>query len=260
MRERSDRFSEPRRLSVLLSDKTKRAISSKRTSFTITPEITKLFAHSAVEIWERAVHSFLVSVALSESSEIWASVSGYYASHYAVRALAHVLGYFHLHSMNRNIILNLVTHQCQIDSPKGQDGREHWYYWKVVASDLAFANNLLFNLDLANQETVDSTHRTWANYVELVDNFAYKNALDDNAIKKRIREISEFPLIAPPFPGPYPDVQNVQLIAYHRIVTFRAHIDNGLGKRNHFWNSHRNPAWCRELINFQVAEPQFMHE
>lgn len=250
----------PRGLSALLTEKAKRAISFKRTFFTITPEIVKLFGHAAVEVWERAIHSFLISVELSDSSEIWASVAGYYASHYAMRASAHLLGHFQLHSMSRNIVIDIAAHQCQIAVPKGQDGREHWYYWKVVANDDAFANNLMFSLHLANQETSDSAHRVWANYVELLDGFSYGNALGYDAIKQRVREISEFPLATPPFPGPYPDVKNVQLIAYHRIVTFRKLLDDSLGRSNHFWNVHRNPGWCRDLVNFQVAEPQFLHQ
>src|SRR4051794_22938270 len=52
------------------------------------------FATAAVDIWLRAVHSFLISASLTESSPIWASISGYYSSHYSVRAIAHLLGYF----------------------------------------------------------------------------------------------------------------------------------------------------------------------
>lgn len=53
-----------------------------------------LFASASVEMWQRAVHSFLWSVALTDRSPIWASVSGYYASHFVMRAFAHSFGFF----------------------------------------------------------------------------------------------------------------------------------------------------------------------
>src|SRR6516162_3242045 len=49
-----------------------------------------IFATAAVEMWLRGIHSFLISASLTEASPIWASVAGYYSSHYSVRAFAHL--------------------------------------------------------------------------------------------------------------------------------------------------------------------------
>src|SRR4051812_48924126 len=46
------------------------------------------FATASVEIWHRAIHSLLISIALKKDSPVWAAVAGYYASHYTFRAAA----------------------------------------------------------------------------------------------------------------------------------------------------------------------------
>ncbi len=63
----------------------------------IDANVASCFASAAIDIWLRSIHSFLVSASLTEASPIWSSVSGYYSSHYAVRGLAHLLGYFQLY-------------------------------------------------------------------------------------------------------------------------------------------------------------------
>src|SRR4051794_23110473 len=63
----------------------------------VRTELISDFASAAVEIWQRGIHSFLTSAALTETSPLWASVGGYSASHYSVRGLAHLLGAFQLH-------------------------------------------------------------------------------------------------------------------------------------------------------------------
>jgi hypothetical protein len=65
------------------------------------------FATGAVDIWLRSVHSFLISASLTDASPIWSSVSGYYSSHYSVRGLAHLLGYFQLYRAKRIVQLSL---------------------------------------------------------------------------------------------------------------------------------------------------------
>src|SRR5579863_10259984 len=49
------------------------------------PNDMKVFATAAVEMWLRAVHSFVISTSLTEASPLWSSVAGYYSSHYSVR-------------------------------------------------------------------------------------------------------------------------------------------------------------------------------
>src|SRR6266852_6828124 len=48
-------------------------------------EAAKLFATASVNMWLRAVHSFLISASLTNVSPTWAAVAGYYSSHYSVR-------------------------------------------------------------------------------------------------------------------------------------------------------------------------------
>src|SRR5687767_3491390 len=62
----------------------------------VSQQVPTLFATAAVEMWLRAVHTFLISASLTDVSPIWCSVSGYYSSHYSVRAFAHLLGFFQL--------------------------------------------------------------------------------------------------------------------------------------------------------------------
>src|ERR1700757_803400 len=59
-------------------------------SVNVEPKVAALFATASVDMWLGAVHSLLISASLTNASPIWASVTGYYASHYAVRGLAHL--------------------------------------------------------------------------------------------------------------------------------------------------------------------------
>lgn len=55
----------------------------------------------------------------------------------------------------------------------------------------------------------------------------------------------------------YPDIESVQLIAYHRLVRFRMFLDEILGSSNRFWSVHRKPSWALDYLNFQVIQPQY---
>jgi hypothetical protein len=80
--------------------------------------------------------------------------------------------------------------------------------------------------------------------------------LDEAELKHRIEYISKIVFDAPPLPrfGSFPDLEHVQLIAYHRIVMFRRLLDEVLGGKNRFWNVHRNPSFAADFIDFQFAE------
>ena len=95
-----------------------------------------MFTTGAVDIWMRAVHSFLVSASLTDVSSIWSSVAGYYSSHYAVRSIAHLLGFFQLFKGKRIVHLQFLSGQyvCSFDPKKAQD-REHKLYWQIVKKD-----------------------------------------------------------------------------------------------------------------------------
>jgi hypothetical protein len=90
------------------------------------------FVTAAVDIWLRGVHSFLVSASLTQASPIWASVSGYYSSHYAIRGIAHLLGYFQLFNNKRLVTISLTggKYVCEFTKKSAGDG-EHKLYWKL---------------------------------------------------------------------------------------------------------------------------------
>jgi hypothetical protein len=82
------------------------------------------------------------------------------------------------------------------------------------------------------------------------------SVFDKQVLKDRIDQISKIVCHAPPFPRieKYPDLEYVQLIAYHRIIRFRRLLDDVLEGRNSFWEMHRNPAFAAEFMDFQLAE------
>jgi hypothetical protein len=247
-------FPAPRTLSELLN---KLVPSGKGTQAPLDPASASYFATAAVDIWLRGVHSFLVSASLTEASPIWASVSGYYASHYAVRGLAHLFGYFQLFRRKRIAQLNLEKghYICSFNS-KGANSGEHQIYWKLVKHSSTFRGDGLFTDNNPDIETSDTRHRNHANYSNHLARYPNFRALDENSLKMRIDYISKIVFDTPPLPrmSKFPDVEYVQLIAYHRLVTFRRFLDELLGGTNRFWKFYRNPSFAAGYISFQLAE------
>jgi hypothetical protein len=227
---------------------------------TIDPATLAFFATAAVEMWHRSVHSFLVSASLTKASPLWASVSGYYSSHYSVRAFAHILGFFQLQSKSRVIQVEVQGRQylCHILQKQGAD-REHKFYWKTVKSHARFACDPFFTRNEEGQPRSDSGHRSKGNYTDHVDQFPTFQALDETYLKERVEKIAGIELSDAPIPRPdaYPDTENVQLIAYHRMVKFRKLVDEALGNSNRFWTSRRKPGWCPRFLDFQIVDPTF---
>lgn len=227
------------------------------TSVVVSREIVGGFATAAIEIWLRAVHSFLVSCALTAVSPVWSSVTGYYASHYTVRALAHILGHFQLFRLKKVVRLEFSggMYHCVIE-PKRARSREHLYYWRVVKEDPQFASDPLFTLNVHDGENSEVSHRDRANYADHVGALPNFRVSDEEALKNRIAQIARIQFGAPPIPrvSNFPDVESVQIVAYHRIVRFRQILDEGVGVRNRFWNAHRQPSWTGGLMDFQLTE------
>jgi hypothetical protein len=250
-------------LSTYLNVIADKAIKNNTPSVIVNKDVMALFATAAVEMWQRGVHSFLISSSLTKASPIWSSVSGYYASHYCVRGLAHLLGYFQLHRRRKIVRFNIEggKYKCYLDDKGGSD-REHKFYWKAVKQDSNFQNNPFFtsNDDDPNKAESDSGHRNKANYFDHINNFPVFQPLSEAELKDRIDFLSKIELSSIPMPrkSKYPDNNNVQLVAYHRLIIFRSFLDNTLGSSNTFWTVHRNPAWCSDYINFQVVKPSFM--
>jgi hypothetical protein len=223
----------------------------------VSRAVAKMFATAAVNTWMRAVHSFLISASLTDVSPIWASVSGYYSSHYSVRALAHLLGFFQLFTYKRIVRLELQSgHYICSFNPKKAGDREHAVYWKIVKADKHFAADPFFTDYNPTIDDSDAAHRDRINYADHISEFPVFKPLDSKILKDRIDKISEIEFIAPPIPrvSRCPDVESVQIIAYHRLVRFRDLVDTILGGESRFWSVYRNPAWARDFMDFQLTE------
>lgn len=237
-------------LSPLITGKDKQVVD-------LPPKVACLFGTGAVDAWMRSVHSFLVSASLTQASPIWASVAGYYSSHYAVRGIAHLLGLFLLHNRKRVAMLDLDSgkHRCSFN-PKDAGDREHSVYWKLVKRDKHFINDILFTENLSDRDRSDVGHRDKANYSDHIGKYPVFHALAKDVQKSNVQKIAELELSDHPIPdkSKYPDVISVQIIAYHRLVRFREMLDEALGSKNKFWNYHRKPEWTENMITFQIAE------
>jgi hypothetical protein len=223
-----------------------------------TRAIAKMFVTASVDMWLRAVHSFLISTSLTGVSPIWASVSGYYSSHYTVRSIAHLLGHFQLFSRQKTVRLDYQGGQfvCTF-SPKANRDREHRFYWKTVKKSSLFVGDPFFTENPpAPTDESDVAHRDRANYSDHLASFPVFHPLDAATVRTRIERISEIEFEAPPIPkvSRYPDIDSVQVVAYHRLVRFRDLVDAVVGPGNRFWNVHRDPSWARGFIDFQLTE------
>jgi len=235
-------------------------------SHALIPKQASHFGTAAVEIWQRSVHSFLISASLTNASPIWASVSGYYSSHYSVRGIAHLLGYFYL--FKRQTVARLEPgprggYTCSfMGKPKNIPSGEHQIYWGLVKRDSIFAADPLFTENKPDVDESDAGHRNFANYIDHIYRYPIFHPLDENAMKTRVDHISKIEIEDPRDPDPppiprkdrFPDVERVQLIAYHRLVSFRKILDEVLADSNRFWNVHRNPSFATGFMNFQLAE------
>lgn len=244
---------------------TKLVEKAKGDSFTIDTIGLNQFASAAVEMWHRSIHSFLISASLTKASPIWSSVAGYYSSHYSIRAFAHLLGCFQLFSIKKIIRLevNGKSYTCQIIGKNGGD-REHKLYWKTVkAHNLFTANPFFTNNDDAPKNSMnaksDVSHRTKSNYLDHINGFPKFQVLDDAYLKVRVEKISNIELSDAPIPRMdfYPDLENVQVIAYQRMISFMSFLDEILGGSNKFWALHRRPNWAPKYLDYQVIKPEF---
>jgi len=248
-------------MSELLNKETAKAKAASHDTFSANPVLLRMFASAAVEMWHRAVHSFIISAGLYSTSPLWSSVSGYYSSHYVMRGYAHLLGRYLLYREKR--VVTLLARDggfvCFLDK-KGASDREHKAYWKFVRTSTEFGSDPFFNVEVDIIPRSDGAHRTKANYSDHLGEYSVFKALTKQAIVDRINRISDIEITAVPIPNAdsYPDLESVQIMAYHRIVRFRSYLDKLLGKENRFWNAHRTPQWCENLLDFQVAEPQFL--
>jgi hypothetical protein len=247
-------FPKSRALSESLSKLTP---TSPNTQINVPPKIAELFVTASVDMWLRSVHSFLISASLTGASPIWTAVSGYYSSHYSVRAIAHLLGHFLLFGQKRVVRWELDhgNHVCSFKS-KGAGDREHKLYWNLVKEDEHFDSDPLFTKYDPAAEVSDVRHRDRANYSDHLYPYPAFRALDRPSLKERIQIISQIEFADPPIPdiSQFVDIDSIQIVAYHRIVRYRRFLDEALGGGNRFWNVHRNPGFVSDLLNFQITE------
>ena len=236
-----------------------KSIPAKPTSSSviyINRDTARMFTTAAVNVWLRGVHSFLISASLTNVSPIWASVAGYYSSHYSVRAIAHLLGYYQLFSRKRIVHLDFDgSRYCCSFIQKNSGDREHRVYWRIVKQDSHFTNDPFFT-DNTGVEVSDVGHRDRANYADHLSQFPVFRPLSADEVKYRIARISEIEFIAPPIPAvsKYPDLESVQIVAYHRLVRFRDLVNAVIGGSNRLWNVYKDPMWARGFIDFQLTE------
>ena len=217
----------------------------------------KHFATASIEMWHKAVHSFMISASLTKTSPVWSSVSGYYSSHYTIRAFAHLLGYFLLYSKNKRSLQIEITntqHVCHINPKTSSDG-EHRFYWRKVHQHPDFLLDPFFTLNVEHDDVSDSGHRNKANYYDHLYGFPNFQILDAEYLIQRIKVIAGMPFYDAPIPdkSKYADIESVQLVAYYRLVKFRSFLDEILGTSNRYWTFHRHPLWCSEFIKYQTA-------
>ena len=243
-----------------LTENLEKALPRSGNTTRVSPSTAELFATASVDIWLRAVHSFLISAALTKANPIWAAVSGYYSSHYSIRAFAHLLGYFLLFGKKKEVRWTLDSghHVCSFTSHSGGI-REHKLYWDWVKSDDHFKTDPMFTKYDPASDASDVLHRNRANYSDhLFRYYPAFHALTKKELSDRIKLISQIEFLEPPIPeiGRFIDVDSVQIVAYHRMVRYRQFLDEALGGGNRFWNVHRNPAFASGVINFQLTEPR----
>jgi hypothetical protein len=249
---------EPGTLSDLLSTFVDE--SSNSNTVPAKPQVLTCFATAAVEMWLRAVHSFLISASLTQASPIWSAVAGYYSSHYSVRAFAHLMGTFQLYRKRRIAYLAKdAGHLVVRIEKKHSDHREHKFYWKFVSEHPALVKDPFFYAVPDDAPESDGGHRNRANYIDHIDRFPVFVPLDAESLERAVERISTVELSSVPIPRPdhFPDTLSVQFVAYHRIVKFRRFLDETPGVRNRFWKVQRKPQWCPPTMNFSVVDPVF---
>jgi hypothetical protein len=241
-----------------LTDNLEKIIPRTANSTRIAPATAELFATASVDIWLRAVHTFLISASLTRASPIWASVSGYYSSHYSMRAFAHLLGYFLLFGKRTIVKWSLENgqHFCSFTS-RGGGEPEHKLYWNWVKRDEYFEADPMFCEYNPVADASDARHRGRANYSDhLFPYYPAFHVLTRTELRERIQLISQIEFQDPPIPdvNRFIDLESVQIVAYHRIVKYRQFLDEVLGSESRFWKVHRNPGFTTGLMNFQLTE------
>jgi len=182
-------FQEPGTLSKCFSPLISEWKDDPAAAPTLSHQHSPMLASAGVEMWHRAIHSFLWSVTMTKSSPLWSSVTGYYASHFVMRAFAHSMGIFR--SFIRQTAFQVVVQSGHFVCTRLPDrGGEHAFYWKVVKGHPRLVSNPLFREnnereDNRKEDQSDVLHRNFANYADHLDSFT---ALDFSTTKEVLSE------------------------------------------------------------------------
>jgi len=250
--ENLDRFPAPESLSSSL------ARLASPGPVTIHRREATLFVTASIEMWNRAVHSLVVAASTMRSSKIWSSVSGYYASHYIMRAFAHLFGFFALYRQKKYWETSFSHGAFTCSAVKGLkqgEKKEHTFYWLHAFRRPEFAGETpLFSENDDRLVPSDSSHRGYASYIDHLGNFVPVVPMTEVQLKTAIIDIAktfeDAPLELPNRSQKPLDVATVLGLAYRRIARYREFLDSLLGLRNRYWTAHRTPIWCRGVVGF----------
>lgn len=223
-----------------------------------------LFATASVEMWQRALYTLILAVAVKDWSTPWACVAGYYASHYCMRAFAHLFGYFAIY-YQRHACIEVSpyggAYQCGRVSLSGNATREHRFYWVTVKRRPEFANDPLFTLNADRIPVSDSSHRGFASYADHLYDFKSYKVADRLELRTQFSNLATTALqganaITIPARTHYPNLATVLSVAYLRVYRFREYLDELLPDRvGRFWLANRMPSWCQDLGAFPPRLP-----
>ena len=215
------------------------------------------FATAAVDMWQRAIQSLMVAVAASILSETWACSVGYYASHYSIRAFAHLFGYFALY--RRKLIIELTPYgnmfRCVPISGLPGGSREHRSYWTLTKRLPPFLKDALFADNDEQVPKSDAAHRGVASYSDHLNQFTPFVSVDKDWMRRDLIRLAHSALAGEaslelPDSSNFPQLSAVLSVAYLRIYRFREHLDSLLGSPGRFWDRHRTPKWCTDFFAF----------
>jgi hypothetical protein len=148
-----------------------------------------------------------------------------------------------------------ARYRCGSLDLAGRARREHQFYWTVVKKLPHFEHDLLFTNNDDRMSVSDASHRGFASYVDHLNRFVNYEALDPQRIRTKLVDLANTALdgekmITIPDRDRYPDLGTVLSIAYLRIYRFREYLDDLLPTHGRFWDRHRTPPWCTNLLSF----------
>jgi len=216
---------------------------------------SRLFASAAIEIWQRAVHSLLISIALTRQSVLWSTICGYYATHYTFRGLAHLLGHYQMFRRHLIAQLSLDNGVLICSFSRGRE-REHDWYRRIVGVNPLLNTDPFFALPTPPSE-YDVVHRDRANYADHLNLLPTLQNQDREFVRQRLAQMARIESLVPSeiLVGDFPNLDAVQINAYQRIARFRRFLDESI-EDNRLWSYHRNPGWAMPFTNFEIVEPR----